>query len=156
MDMSMEAIGHEDGEPAVSSSEDDLPKNRFELELEFLQSLASPAYVHHLATSGILQSPSFIAFLRYLQYWKRPEYAKYISYPHCFFFLDLLIHNEPFRREMANVGFRNFVHEQQFYSWQYRSARLYGNGLATTPETSDTTEPSDTDPSISNSTVPTI
>lgn len=35
---------------------------------------------------------------------------------------------EAFRREMAQVQFRNFVHEQQFYSWQFRSARLYGKG----------------------------
>ena len=37
---------------------------------------------------------------------------------------------EAFRREMAQVQFRNFVHEQQFYSWQFRSARLYGTGGA--------------------------
>jgi len=37
---------------------------------------------------------------------------------------------EAFRREMAQVQFRNFVHEQQFYSWQFRSARLYGKGPA--------------------------
>ena len=36
---------------------------------------------------------------------------------------------EAFRREMAQVPFRNFVHEQQFYSWQFRSARLYGKGV---------------------------
>lgn len=35
---------------------------------------------------------------------------------------------EAFRREMAQVQFRNFVHEQQFYSWQFRSGRLYGRG----------------------------
>ena len=35
---------------------------------------------------------------------------------------------DTFRREMAQVQFRNFVHEQQFYSWQFRSARLYGRG----------------------------
>lgn len=34
---------------------------------------------------------------------------------------------EAFRREIAQVPFRNFVHEQQFYSWQFRSARLYGS-----------------------------
>jgi hypothetical protein len=34
---------------------------------------------------------------------------------------------EAFWREIAQVPFRNFVHEQQFYSWQFRSARLYGS-----------------------------
>ncbi|KAL7436866.1 hypothetical protein ACHAXM_005347 [Skeletonema potamos] len=132
---------------ASNVSLDELPSNRFELELEFVQSLASPAYLHYLATSGILNQKQFLDFLRYLRYWKQPQYAKYLSYPHCLYFLDLLVppddddgtnsnnntttasdSGETFRREMTQVQFRNFVHEQQFYSWQYRSARLYGRG----------------------------
>jgi hypothetical protein len=123
-------------------------------QLEFVQALASPAYLHYLATSGILYQSSFLDFLRYLRYWKRPEYAKYLQYPNCLYFLDLLVppssdsledvdssnidgisssrfagvdSGEAFRREIAQVPFRNFVHEQQFYSWQFRSARLYGS-----------------------------
>lgn len=124
---------------ASSTTSEELPANRFELELEFIQCLASPAYLHHLATTGILSEPSFLQFLEYLQYWKQPEYAKLIQYPHCLFFLDLLINNPVFRRELANVSFRNFIHEQQFYSWQYRARNLYGQGLpaeeqAETPE----------------------
>ncbi|KAL9187455.1 hypothetical protein ACHAXT_001558 [Thalassiosira profunda] len=148
-----------DSDAVASSSSISLPPNRFELELEFVQSLASPAYLHHLATSGVLHQQSFLDFLRYLRYWKQPQYAKYLLYPHCLYFLDLLVppdadpddaeagdegegkkgknnnssggvfdSGEAFRREMAQVPFRNFVHEQQFYSWQYRSARLYGRG----------------------------
>jgi hypothetical protein len=41
---------------------------------------------------------------------------------------------EAFRREMAQVQFRNFVHEQQFYSWQFRSGRLFGRGEGTKDE----------------------
>ncbi len=139
--------------PAVSDQ--NLPDNRFELELEFIQSLASPAYLYHLATQGYFQetedqdsslgtsgggggsggSSSFIDFLRYLRsYWTKPEYAKYITYPHCFFFLDLLIENETFRKEIAQVPFRNFVHEQQFFNWQYRSRVLYGSGVTAVEE----------------------
>ena len=106
-----------------------LPENRFELELEFLQSLASPAYLHHLATQGYFQNESFIEYLHYLQYWKKPEYAKFITFPHCLYFLDLLCENDTFRKELVNVPFRNFLHEQQFYSWQYRSRVLYGSGM---------------------------
>jgi|EP00979_Chaetoceros_neogracilis_P003391 mediator of RNA polymerase II transcription subunit 31 len=106
-----------------------LPANRFELELEFLQSLASPAYLHHLATQGYFQDKSFLLFLKYLRYWKQPEYAKYITYPHCFYFLDLLCENETFRKEMVHIPFRDFVHQQQFYNWQYRSRVLYGIGV---------------------------
>jgi len=91
--------------------------------------LASPAYLHHLATTGVLQEDAFLEYLEYLQYWKRPEYVKYLSFPHCLYFLDLLLKNETFRREMAQTSFRNFVHEQQFYSWQHRARTLYGQGL---------------------------
>eukprot|EP00804_Cyclotella_cryptica_P001267 CCRYP_012741-RA/>CCRYP_012741-RA protein AED:0.14 eAED:0.09 QI:0/0/0/1/0/0/2/0/123 len=100
----------------------------FQTQLEFVQSLASPAYLHYLATSGILYQSSFLDFLRYLRYWKRPEYAKYLIYPNCLYFLDLLVPPDDDCEEMAQVQFRNFVHEQQFYSWQFRSARLYGTG----------------------------
>jgi mediator of RNA polymerase II transcription subunit 31 len=106
-----------------------LVENRFELELEFIQSLASPAYLHHLATQAYFQDPAFISFLRYLQYWKSPEYAKYIKFPHCLYFLELLCDNDTFRKELVNVPFRNFLHEQQFYNWQYRSRYLYGSGV---------------------------
>lgn len=114
---------------ASADDNDELPKNRFELELEFIQCLASPAYLHHLATTGVLADASFLEFLEYLAYWKQPQYIKYLNYPHCLYFLDLLLHNPTFRRELANVPFRNFVHEQQFYSWQHRARVLYGQGL---------------------------
>lgn len=107
----------------------ELPANRFELELEFIQCLASPAYLHHLATTGVLQETAFLDYLEYLQYWKNAEYAKYLSFPHCLYFLDLLLKSPTFRRELANVSFRNFVHEQQFYSWQHRAKTLSGEGL---------------------------
>ena len=107
----------------------DLPANRFELELEFIQCLASPAYLHHLATTGVLQDAAFLEYLEYLQYWKQEEYVKFLSYPHCLYFLDLLLKSPTFRRELANVSFRNFVHEQQFYSWQHRARILSGEGL---------------------------
>jgi len=113
------------------SNQQSLPENRFELELEFIQCLASPAYLHHLATIGVLADRDFLDFLEYLQYWKQPEYVKYLNYPHCLYFLDLLLNNPIFRRELANVSFRNFVHEQQFYSWQHRARTLYGQGLPT-------------------------
>ena len=110
-----------------SASIDSLPENRFELELEFIQSFASPAYLHYLS-QNYFSDPVFIDYLRYLRYWKQPEYAKYITYPHCLHFLDLLCDNETFRNELRSQAFRNFLHEQQFYSWQYRSRILYGAG----------------------------
>ncbi|KAK1994563.1 RNA polymerase II transcription subunit 31 mediator [Colletotrichum falcatum] len=54
---------------------------RFEIELEFVQSLANPLYLNHLATQKLLTRPDFVAYLAYLQYWSRPPYLKYLMYP---------------------------------------------------------------------------
>ncbi|KAH7336215.1 SOH1-domain-containing protein [Rhexocercosporidium sp. MPI-PUGE-AT-0058] len=54
---------------------------RFEIELEFVQSLASPLYLNHLASQKYLENPSFIAYLSYLQYWQHPPYTKFLNYP---------------------------------------------------------------------------
>ena len=51
---------------------------RFELELEFVQSLANPFYLHSLAQQGILSQPAFVNFLKYLLYWKEKDYARFI------------------------------------------------------------------------------
>jgi hypothetical protein len=53
-------------------------RNRFELELEFVQALANPFYLHSLAQQGILYQPAFINYLKYLQYWKEKDYARFI------------------------------------------------------------------------------
>ncbi|EKM54164.1 uncharacterized protein PHACADRAFT_257810 [Phanerochaete carnosa HHB-10118-sp] len=53
-------------------------RTRFELELEFVQSLANPFYLHSLAQQGILKQPAFINFLSHLQYWKEKDYARFI------------------------------------------------------------------------------
>ncbi|KAH6710935.1 mediator of RNA polymerase II transcription subunit 31 [Leptodontidium sp. 2 PMI_412] len=54
---------------------------RFEIELEFVQSLASPLYLNHLASQKYLENPAFIAYLSYLQYWHHPPYSKFLNYP---------------------------------------------------------------------------
>jgi len=53
-------------------------RKRFELELEFVQALANPFYLHSLAQQGILYQPAFINYLKYLVYWKEKDYARFI------------------------------------------------------------------------------
>lgn len=53
-------------------------RKRFELELEFVQALANPFYLHSLAQQGILYQPAFVNYLKYLLYWKEKEYARFI------------------------------------------------------------------------------
>jgi mediator of RNA polymerase II transcription subunit 31 len=69
--------------PATPASDKFDPKaaNRakFELELEFLQALANPFYLHSLAQQNYLEQPSFINFLEYLLYFKEKDYARFVQ-----------------------------------------------------------------------------
>ena len=75
---------------ANSSESDEQTKLRFQVELEFVQSLANPNYLHFLAQRGYMKDPCFINYLSYLMYWKEPAYVSYIKYPICLYFLELL------------------------------------------------------------------
>ncbi|KAG8893680.1 suppressor of hpr1 [Tulasnella sp. 403] len=50
----------------------------FTLELEFVQALGNPFYLYNLAVEGYMDDPQFINYLRYLQYWKEKEYARFV------------------------------------------------------------------------------
>ncbi|CAL2243306.1 unnamed protein product [Prunus armeniaca] len=99
-------------------------RQRFLLELEFVQCLANPTYIHYLAQNRYFEDEAFIGYLKYLQYWQRPEYTKFIMYPHCLFFLEQL-QNANFRNAMAHPVNKELAHRQQFYFWKnYRNNRL--------------------------------
>ena len=79
--------------------------------------------------TSTLLDPKFKEFLKYLhKTWSEPEYSRFITYPHSLYFLDLLIKNDAFCRELTQVSFRNFCHQQQYYAWQHRFVTLYGGG----------------------------
>ncbi|SLM40328.1 mediator of rna polymerase ii transcription subunit 31 [Lasallia pustulata] len=75
---------------------------RFELELEFVQSLSNPYYLNHLASTKLLQNPNFVAYLAYLQYWALPEYTKYLTYPGPTLKALELLQREGFRRDVLS------------------------------------------------------
>ena len=52
---------------------------RFELELEFVQCLANPRYLAWLSQQKYLDDPTFLNYLTYLAYWRRPEYACFLE-----------------------------------------------------------------------------
>lgn len=52
-----------------------------------------------LAQNEYLDDPDFVAYLKYLLYWKKPEYAKFIVFPHALSFLHLL-QEAPFRENL--------------------------------------------------------
>mmetsp|Transcript_26670 Transcript_26670/g.69170 ORF Transcript_26670/g.69170 Transcript_26670/m.69170 type:complete len:161 (-) Transcript_26670:39-521(-) len=93
-------------------------KERFVLELEFVQGLANPHYLNWLAQNKYFADPAFIQYLQYLQYWREPAYRKFLIYPQTLYFLELL-QSETFRAAIANPGAKEMVHRQQLYFWRY-------------------------------------
>ncbi|WVW85075.1 hypothetical protein I302_107111 [Kwoniella bestiolae CBS 10118] len=79
---------------------------RFQAELEFIQCLSNPQYLHSLSTQGYFTKKTFINYLKYLEYWRKPEYVKFIVYPTSLIYLTLL-QSELFRERLADPGFIN-------------------------------------------------
>ncbi|KAI9572347.1 SOH1-domain-containing protein [Boletus coccyginus] len=92
-------------------------RERFELELEFVQSLANPYYLHSLAQQNILDQPAFVNYLEYLQYWREKDYARFVHYPHALHHLELLQHAR-FRSEIKKDKWREYLNQQQFDHWR--------------------------------------
>lgn len=94
-------------------------EKRILIELEFVQNLSNVKYLHYLALNKYFDDPAFMRFLEYLQYWKEPQYSKYLLFPQSLAFLDALVYNTTFRRELVFPQFVDFVHRQQGLHWQY-------------------------------------
>ena len=67
-----------------------------------------------------MDDPAFIAYLEYLRYWEQPQYAKFVHYPHAFYFLEQLRRPE-FRKAMANPRLAEQAHAHQFCCLLYTS-----------------------------------
>ncbi|CAB1316388.1 unnamed protein product, partial [Coregonus sp. 'balchen'] len=80
-------------------------RNRFQSELEFIQCLANPNYLNFLAQRGYLREKPFVNYLKYLLYWKEPEYAKFL------------------KKELVNAQCAKFIDEQQLLHWQHYSRK---------------------------------
>lgn len=97
-------------------SNEELP-TRWEIELEFVQSLANTQYLTYLAQSGYFKDESFLNYLNYLNYWKKPDFAKFLVYPDCLHILTLL-QNENFRNEILNPNFTNLLYNDMMEYWK--------------------------------------
>lgn len=97
-------------------SEEDEERRRFQIELEFVQSLANPNYLNFLAQRGYFKKQTFLNYLKYLMYWTEPEYVKYIMYPQCLSLLELLQH-EQFLKEIVNAQCSKYIDEQLLLIW---------------------------------------
>ena len=61
---------------------------------------------------------AFVNYIDYLQYWRKPEYSQYISYPHCLYFLELL-QSEAFRAKVSEYNYTTKVEEQQLLHYVF-------------------------------------
>jgi len=99
-------------------------QRRLTQELEFVQLLASPSYIHWLAQEQYLQDAAFINYLRYLTYWLQPEYARLVRYPHALYFLELL-QDARFREAARHPAAKDLAHTQQFFFWQHHRVNRF-------------------------------
>lgn len=121
-------------------------RERFEVELEFVQCLASPAYLNFLAQNEYFDSPDFVAYLNYLRYWKKPAYARFIVFPHALYFLHLL-QDPTFREALKRSDYTMLIHQQQGYNWQYgKTMRLRSETVNGTPTLHPSAPPSAAQP----------
>ncbi|KAI8052166.1 SOH1-domain-containing protein, partial [Syncephalis plumigaleata] len=71
-----------------------------------------------LAQQDYFDDPCFIAYLDYLAYWKKPEYARFVVYPHCLHYLELLQHAE-FRQSLRLLETARTLHGAQYKHWRF-------------------------------------
>eukprot|EP00920_Eleutheroschizon_duboscqi_P005903 GHVT01013861.1.p1 GENE.GHVT01013861.1~~GHVT01013861.1.p1 ORF type:complete len:145 (+),score=4.89 GHVT01013861.1:3277-3711(+) len=91
---------------------------RFELEVEFVQALANPAYLKFLAVNKYFEDPTFVHYLKYLLYWCRPEYCTYLLFPNCLKVLQCL-QDESFRQSLIDNRAVNYIRKQLDLQWLY-------------------------------------
>eukprot|EP00914_Ancora_sagittata_P010144 GHVO01019524.1.p1 GENE.GHVO01019524.1~~GHVO01019524.1.p1 ORF type:complete len:122 (-),score=9.21 GHVO01019524.1:164-529(-) len=93
----------------MDANEEAQNRKRFTLELEFVQSLSNPEYLHALAQKELFSEPAFINYLSYLRYWKKPEYGQFLTFPQCLRMLDAL-QNPDFREKLSDrMNYRAFI-----------------------------------------------
>ncbi|KAI6821453.1 hypothetical protein KC367_g7954 [Hortaea werneckii] len=73
--------------------------SRFELELEFVQALGNPLYVHYLATQKAFEDEAFVRYLAYLQYFRLPQYLRFLQYPGPTLRMLDLLQQDQFRKD---------------------------------------------------------
>ncbi len=94
-----------------------------------MQALASPHYVLHLANTGLLADPAFLAYCAHLDYWRQPGYAAFLQYPAGLAVLDLL-RSASARAALGTPGVVDWVHAQQFHQWRWYWGNRAKDGAA--------------------------
>ncbi|EJU04398.1 SOH1-domain-containing protein [Dacryopinax primogenitus] len=107
-----EPVAPEQPDPAREAN-----RARFEIELEFVQALASPFYLETLAQRGYFQQEEFVEYLKYLRYWRKRDYARFLAYPQALHHLELL-QEDSFRKALSNHNVIVALDNQQYQHWR--------------------------------------
>jgi len=95
--MSSEAPAEAPAEVPVDVPVQDMkPPSRFEVEIEFVNSLSNINYFNYLIKNrNLLKDSSFLRYIQYLYvtYCCNIEFKKYIIYPNCLVFIKKLVDN---------------------------------------------------------------
>ncbi|EEB09442.1 mediator complex subunit Med31 [Schizosaccharomyces japonicus yFS275] len=101
-------------------------KTRFEIELEFVQMLSNPWYLNYLAQHKFFEDETFLAYLEYLDYWREPEYTKFLIYPSCLYMLSLL-KNPRFREDISRADLSKQLNDELYFDWLHKGEAVnYG------------------------------
>ncbi|KAJ8521167.1 hypothetical protein ONZ45_g2084 [Pleurotus djamor] len=141
-------IPQQASEPSNQDSPQAVNRARFELELEFVQALANPFYLHSLAQQNYFEQPAFVNYLEYLLYWKEKEYARFIHYPHALHHLELL-QSAQFRAMMKkDEALREYLQQKQYDHWRtWRDPNHLNRVNQTVPsESHEETKPDNNNP----------
>lgn len=98
--------------PPVPQIDQTVPPTRFEVELEFVTMLSSPAYLSWLALNKYFQKPEFNNYLQYLQYWATDPYVGYLTHPGPTLKALELLQEERFRKDIMRPDVGMMLSEQ--------------------------------------------
>ena len=87
---------------------------RLQYDYDFIQGLVSSDYIKYLSRKGYLRDQAFLNYLRYLRYWKQPEFSKLLQWSQCIDILDMLLQQEIRTELEQNEDFANFLNDLQF------------------------------------------
>ena len=67
----------------------------------------APDYIKYLSRKGFFKDEAFLNYLRYLEYWRRPEFFKLLQQPTCLDVLSMLLQEEVRAEITENEDFAN-------------------------------------------------
>jgi mediator of RNA polymerase II transcription subunit 31 len=83
-----------------------------DIQHKFVQTLANPYYLNHLASQKFFSEPAFVSYLDYLQYWKEPPYLKYLTWPGPTLKHLQLLQQERFRQEIISPDLAQLLFDE--------------------------------------------